>query len=143
MLQPPEQFLENQQVKGSYSHPVRKLLLQQTDKYYQTCCFILLKLVAGSLSPVSLERASSEEMPALSNLLERYSYDFSELVGLELGSDGRYSYKHQRVWRTFPERWEVKVRTNNEVALGYNIWVGEQPLKYLILRVGTNDNLYF
>lgn len=42
---------------------------------------------------VELIRAGAEHQSALANLLELYSHDFSELVQIDVGDDGRYGYK--------------------------------------------------
>ena len=44
--------------------------------------------------PHSLEiaRASADEQPTVANLLELYVYDFSALVDLRIGNDGRFGY---------------------------------------------------
>jgi predicted acetyltransferase len=42
---------------------------------------------------LELIRASAEHQAALGNLLELYMHDFSELVPLDVGDDGRYGYK--------------------------------------------------
>ena len=42
---------------------------------------------------LELIRASAEHQSALGNLLELYMHDFSELVPIDVGDDGRYGYK--------------------------------------------------
>lgn len=42
---------------------------------------------------VELIRAGAEHQSALENLLELYIHDFSELVPIDVGDDGRYGYK--------------------------------------------------
>jgi predicted acetyltransferase len=42
---------------------------------------------------VELIRAGTEHQQALENLLELYTHDFSELVAVDVGEDGRYGYK--------------------------------------------------
>lgn len=42
---------------------------------------------------VELIRAGAEHQSALGNLLELYIHDFSELVPIDVGHDGRYGYK--------------------------------------------------
>ena len=41
---------------------------------------------------VELIRAGAEHQTALGNLLELYTHDFSELVPIDVGDDGRYGY---------------------------------------------------
>jgi predicted acetyltransferase len=42
---------------------------------------------------LELIRAGAEHQSALGNLLEFYIHDFSELVPIDVGDDGRYGYK--------------------------------------------------
>ncbi len=42
--------------------------------------------------PVEIIPARPFQAPVLANLLELYSYDFSPLLDLQLGADGRYGY---------------------------------------------------
>jgi len=42
---------------------------------------------------VELIRAGAEHQSALGNLLELYIHDFSEVVPIDVGADGRYGYK--------------------------------------------------
>ena len=42
---------------------------------------------------LELIRAGAEHQYALGNLLELYIHDFSELVPLDVGDDGRFGYK--------------------------------------------------
>ena len=41
---------------------------------------------------VQLRPAAADDAPVLANLLELYAHDFSEIMGLELGDDGRFGY---------------------------------------------------
>jgi predicted acetyltransferase len=43
--------------------------------------------------PVSLQRATPDMAPMLSNLLELYVHDLSEIFPVELGPDGRFGYE--------------------------------------------------
>jgi hypothetical protein len=42
---------------------------------------------------LELIRAGAEHQSALGNLLELYIHDFSELIPIDVGDDGRYGYK--------------------------------------------------
>ncbi len=42
--------------------------------------------------PIELLPASREQQPILANLLELYAHDFSELLDVPLGDDGRFGY---------------------------------------------------
>jgi predicted acetyltransferase len=60
--------------------------------------------------------AGPDQEPILSNLLELYAYDFSEFRHLELGTDGRFGYKHlPRYWRE-PNRHPFLVRMDGKLA---------------------------
>jgi predicted acetyltransferase len=43
---------------------------------------------------LELIRADAEHQSVLGNLLELYTHDFSELVPIDVGDDGRYGYKN-------------------------------------------------
>ena len=43
---------------------------------------------------LELIRAGAEHQPALANLLELYCHDFSELVPMDVGDDGRFGYRN-------------------------------------------------
>jgi predicted acetyltransferase len=42
--------------------------------------------------PIELTPAALEQMPILANLLELYVYEFSEMLGLQVGENGRFGY---------------------------------------------------
>src|SRR5262245_2534065 len=48
--------------------------------------------------------ASAEQMPIVANLLELYAHDFSELMDLQLGADGRFGYQPLPLYWTEPTR---------------------------------------
>jgi predicted acetyltransferase len=52
---------------------------------------------------VTLVPATSADAPLLSNLLELYMYDLSEIFSLELGTDGRYGYERLPLYWSAPE----------------------------------------
>jgi predicted acetyltransferase len=41
---------------------------------------------------VEILEAKAEQQPVLANLLELYTHDFSEILDVELGADGRFGY---------------------------------------------------
>ena len=69
-------------------------------------------------SPVTIEviPASPEQEPILANLLELYTYDFSELLELPLGADGRFGYKRLPLYWKEPGRHASLVKRNGERA---------------------------
>ena len=42
---------------------------------------------------LTLIRAGAKHKSALGNLLELYIHDFTELIAIDIGDDGRYGYK--------------------------------------------------
>ncbi len=66
---------------------------------------------------VELVRALPEQAPILTNLMELYCYDFSELIGLELGPDGRFGYEALPLYWTEPDRHPFLVAVDGH-------WVG-------------------
>ena len=44
--------------------------------------------------------ATPQQAPILANLLQLYAHDFSELIDLELGSDGRFGYEQLPLYWT-------------------------------------------
>ncbi len=60
--------------------------------------------------------ATPEEQPVLANLLELYVYDFSELLGLEIGEDGRFGYPQLSLYWSEPARYPFLVRVDGELA---------------------------
>ena len=52
---------------------------------------------------VSLERATPDDAPLLSSLLELYLHDMSEIFPIEPGPDGRFGYAKLRLYWSEPE----------------------------------------
>ena len=53
---------------------------------------------------VVLDVATLRDAAVLSNLLELYSHDLSEVFALELGADGRFGYEKLPLYWAEPER---------------------------------------
>lgn len=53
---------------------------------------------------VALVAATPRDAAMISNLLELYAYDLSEIFGLELGADGRFGYEKLPLYWSEPER---------------------------------------
>jgi predicted acetyltransferase len=53
---------------------------------------------------IEIVPATLEQKPALANLLELYSYDFSEFIDLEIGPDGRFGYRDLDLYWKDPHR---------------------------------------
>jgi len=53
-----------------------------------------------SMLPIEVLAARPEQAPVLANLLELYCHDFSDLIDLKIGEDGRFGYPPLvRYWR--------------------------------------------
>jgi hypothetical protein len=52
----------------------------------------------ASAKDVEVIAAGPEQEPVLANLLEPYSHDFGEFVGLTPGPDGRFGYKYLHLY---------------------------------------------
>ena len=66
---------------------------------------------------VSLERATREAAPLLSNLLELYLHDMSDFFPIEVGSDGRFHYERLPLYWSEPEtRFPFLIRSGGQLA---------------------------
>jgi predicted acetyltransferase len=74
--------------------------------------------LAGQEMSLGLEviPATREQEPILANLLELYSHDFSELIDLELGPDGRFGYPQLPVYWQEPNRHPFLIRLDGRIA---------------------------
>jgi predicted acetyltransferase len=61
--------------------------------------------------PVAVEQKST-----LANLLELYSYDFSEFIDLAIGADGRFGYQDLEPYWTDPNRWPFLIHVDGKLA---------------------------
>ncbi len=66
--------------------------------------------------PIQLTAAALADKPALANLLELYTHDFSEFVDLEIGQDGRFGYPELDLYWTDPHRFPFLVHVNRRLA---------------------------
>ena len=60
--------------------------------------------------------AAREQESILANLLELYVYDFTEILDLELGPDGRFGYKSLPLYWSDPARHPFLVRMHGKLA---------------------------
>jgi predicted acetyltransferase len=65
---------------------------------------------------VHVDPASREEAPILANLLELYAHDFSEIMDLELGADGRFGYTQLPLYWTDADRHPFLIRVDHQLA---------------------------
>jgi predicted acetyltransferase len=65
---------------------------------------------------VELVPASRNEEPILANLLQLYIHDFSELLELDTGADGRFVYPQLPLYWSDPGRYAFLVKVDGELA---------------------------
>jgi predicted acetyltransferase len=68
------------------------------------------------LALVEVIPAALDQEPILANLLELYAHDFSEFHDVELGADGRFGYKHLRLYWLEPNRHPFLIRVDGKLA---------------------------
>jgi len=74
------------------------------------------KQTHGPSAQVELVPASREQEPILANLLELYIHDFSELIDLEIGQDGRFGYERLHLYWSEPDRHPFLVKVDGRLA---------------------------
>jgi len=65
---------------------------------------------------LELIRASAEHQAAFGNLLELYMHDFSELVPIDVGDEGRYGYKNLPLFWSENSRLPFLARLNGKLV---------------------------
>jgi hypothetical protein len=65
---------------------------------------------------IQLELAVREQSPLLANLLELYAHDFSEFQPLDIGSDGRFGYKHLPLYWSESNLYPFLIRFDGKLA---------------------------
>ena len=73
-------------------------------------------MIQPSSPQIEVVAASREQQPVLANLLQLYIYDFSELLDLNVGGDGRFVYPHLELYWTDPGRYAFLVKVDGELA---------------------------
>jgi predicted acetyltransferase len=76
----------------------------------------VLALVAPHVPSVVLEPVARERAPALRNLFELYAHDFSEVVPLDLGEDGRFDVALGDEWWTRDDCFPFFIRSDGKLA---------------------------
>src|SRR3954470_8547523 len=76
----------------------------------------MLTFQSTSLVKVEVVPALIEQEQILSNLLELYAHDFSEVMDLKLGPDGRFGYEQLRLYWTEPDRYPFLILVNGDLA---------------------------
>jgi predicted acetyltransferase len=85
------------------------------------------------VSPIELLPVAREQQHVLANLLELYAHDFSELMDVPLGNDGRFGYPQLPLYWEEPNRFPFLVRSGtlagfalvkrgSEVSGDENVW---------------------
>jgi predicted acetyltransferase len=64
----------------------------------------------------SILPATREQEPILSNLLELYIHDFSEILHLDLGPDGRFGYNNLSHYWTQPDHHPFLITVDDQLA---------------------------
>ncbi len=65
---------------------------------------------------VEVVKATLEQKPLLSNLLELYVYDFTEFCDFDIGDDGYYGYEHLPLYWTEPTRFPYLIYVDKKIA---------------------------
>ncbi len=78
---------------------------------------------------IKLQEVSVLERAKLSNLLELYSYDFSELLDLELGDDGLYGYEHLASYWDDSNRYPYFI-FSDEILIGFALIIKGSLIKH-------------
>ena len=70
----------------------------------------------NSTSRIEVIPATPEHEPIFANLLQLYAHDFSEFHDVELGPDGRFTYKELPLYWRDPNRHPFLIHTNGQLA---------------------------
>lgn len=70
----------------------------------------------SALSHVEVFPATPDQEPVLANLLELYSHDFSEIVDVKIGKDGRFGYQPLSLYWKDPHRFPLLVTVDGDLA---------------------------
>jgi predicted acetyltransferase len=68
---------------------------------------------------IRLERATPEMAPLLSNLLELYIHDMSEIFPIEVGQEGRFGYERLPLYWSEPEKRHAFLIKSDDVVAGF------------------------
>jgi predicted acetyltransferase len=68
------------------------------------------------LAQVEILPAAVDQAPILANLLELYSHDFSEILYVKLGEDGRFGYYPLPLYWREPNRFPFLVKIDENLA---------------------------
>jgi predicted acetyltransferase len=65
---------------------------------------------------IEVNPATQDQQPILANLLELYAHDFSEIVDLAIGDDGRFGYASLPLYWSEPSRHPFLIRIDGQLA---------------------------
>ncbi|MBD0326151.1 MAG: GNAT family N-acetyltransferase [Pyrinomonadaceae bacterium] len=65
---------------------------------------------------VEIEAATREQQPVLANLLELYTHDFSEILDVQLGADGRFGYADLPLYWQEHNRHPFLIKADGQLA---------------------------
>jgi len=65
---------------------------------------------------VEVVPAAAEQAPILANLLQLYAHDFSELIDVEIGADGKFTYNPLPLYWSEPGRHPFLIRVDDKLA---------------------------
>jgi predicted acetyltransferase len=65
---------------------------------------------------IEIVPAQAEQEPIFANLLELYIHDFSELIDVKLGEDGRFGYADLSSYWSEPNRYPFIIKTDGQLA---------------------------
>jgi predicted acetyltransferase len=66
--------------------------------------------------PIEVQSAAPHEQPILANLIELYAHDFSGIVDLPIGEDGRFGYPSLPLYWSEAGRHPFLIRTGGQLA---------------------------
>ena len=61
-------------------------------------------------------KATIDQKPVLANLIELYTYDFTEDNDFDIGDDGFYSYKYLPLYWCMPNRFPYIIYIDDKIA---------------------------
>jgi predicted acetyltransferase len=76
--------------------------------------------------PISLEPANEGSAPLISNLLELYVHDLSEIFPVEIGVDGRFGYDRLPLYWSAPD-----------THFAFVIRIGDRPAGFILVTRGS------
>lgn len=76
---------------------------------------------------VELIQAGAQQQSVLENLLQLYIYDFSELIPMDIGDDGRYSYKNLTLYWSDASRLPFLARFDGKLAGFVLVTIAQLP----------------